>query len=224
MRPDEARSIFDAYPVLAGVSADLQARIRSEMRPIRAEDRHGFFDVDDDCSALPLVAVGTVRVVKPLSTGRVVPLYRLARGEFCVLSVSCLLGDVLYPAAGQAAGEVVGGALPKALFRTLVDQEPSFRNEVFGVFASRLCLLMAVIEEMAVARLDERLAELLVARGPVVHATHQSLADELGTAREVVSRILEHFETEGLVRLRRANVDVLDPENLARACVARPIG
>jgi CRP/FNR family transcriptional regulator, anaerobic regulatory protein len=79
---------------------------------------------------LPLLVSGTVRVLKPLPSGRAMPLYKLGPGEFCVLSVSCLLGDVLYPAAGRAAGTVVGAALPKALFRTLVDEEPTFRNEV----------------------------------------------------------------------------------------------
>jgi CRP/FNR family transcriptional regulator len=94
---------------------------------------------------------------------------------------------------------------------------------VFGVFASRFCLLMALIEEMCVTRLDARLAELLIARGPVIHATHQALADELGTAREVVSRILEHLEAGGFVRLGRARVDLVSPENLARLYAAYPI-
>jgi CRP/FNR family transcriptional regulator, anaerobic regulatory protein len=217
----ETSAIFDAYPLLAQLSPRLQARIRSELRPIRVVDGQGLFDVADTCTALPLLASGAVRVLKPLPSGRSVPLYRLGPGEFCVLSVSCLLGDVRYPAAATAAGEVVGAVLPKALFRTLVDEETAFRNEVFAVFATRLCLLMTLIEEMAIARLDERLAELLISRGPVIHATHQALADELGTAREVVSRILEHFEANGLVRLRRAHVDVIDAGQLAQAYASR---
>ena len=208
--------IFDAYPSLTRLSPRLLARIQSELQPVGAADGHEFFSVGDSCQALPLLASGTVRVLTPLPSGRTVPLYKLGPGEFCVLSVSCLLGDVLYPAAGRAAGTVVGAALPKALFRTLVDDDAAFRNEVFSVFASRLCSLLTLIEEMARTRLDERLADLLVSRGPVIRATHQELADELGTAREVVSRILEHFEDHGLVRLRRARVDILDGRHLAR--------
>jgi CRP/FNR family transcriptional regulator len=208
--------IFDAYPSLTQLSARLLARIQSELQPVGAVDGHEFFNVGDNCPALLLLASGTVRVLKPLPSGRAMPLYKLGPGEFCVLSVSCLLGDVLYPAAGRAASKVIGAALPKALFRTLVDEDPTFRNVVFSLFASRLCSLLALIEEMARTRLDERLADLLVSRGPVIHATHQGLADELGTAREVVSRILEHFEDSGLVRLRRARVDILDARHLAR--------
>jgi CRP/FNR family transcriptional regulator len=210
-------SAFDVYPVLGRLPGRLLARVRDELRPFRAADGQQLFGVGDRCSGVPLITSGTVRVLKPLPSGRVLPLYNVAPGELCVLSVCALLGDVLYPAAGKAIGDVVGATLPKALFRTLVDQAAIFRNEVFAVFAMRLWLLMALIEEMAIMRLDERLADLLVARGPVIRATHQALADELGTAREVVSRILEHFEADGLVRLRRAHVEVLEPQRLAQA-------
>ena len=212
----EHPQIFAAYPSLTRLSPRLLARIQAELQPVGAADGRELFNVGDTCPSLPLLLSGTVRVLKPLPSGRTMPLYKLGPGEFCVLSVSCLLGDVLYPAAGRAAGTVIGAALPKALFRTLVDEDSTFRNEVFGVFASRLCSLLTLIEEMARTRLDERLADLLVSRGPVIHATHQTLADELGTAREVVSRILEHFEDNGFVRLRRARVDILDGRHLAR--------
>lgn len=218
--PSEYQRTVHAYPSLTRLAPRLLARVQSELQPVHAADGHEVFNVGDNCVALPLLVAGSVRVLKPLPTGRALPLYKLGPGEFCVLSISCLLGDVAYPASARTAGEVVGAALPKALFRTLVDEEPTFRNEVFGVFAARLCSLMSLIEEMAMTRLDERLADLLVSRGPVILATHQALADELGTAREVVSRILEHFEDNGLVRLRRARVDVVDPQHLARLYAA----
>lgn len=212
--PSEQSKIFEAYPLLRQLPAHLLTRARSELQPVRAADGQGLFNVGDNCSALPLLVSGSIRVIKPLPTGRDMPLYTLRPGEFCGLSVSCLLGDIAYPAAARAAGDVVGAAMPKLLFRALVDGDAAFRNEMFGLFATRLCFLMTLIEEMAMSRLDERLADLLISRGPVIMATHQALADELGTAREVVSRILEHFEQNGLVRLGRARVDVLDPQNL----------
>jgi len=221
MRPADIQRTFDAYPVLSAMSAGLQSRVRSELQPIRAPAGQRVFGVADRCAVLPLVVDGAIRVVKPLTNGKSLPLYKLKRGELCVLSVSCLLADVVYPAAAQAASDVTGATLPKALFRTLLNDAPAFRNEVFGVFAMRFCLLMALMEEMSVTRLDERLADLLLSRGPVVHATHQVLADELGTAREVVSRILEHFEADGFVRLRRAHVDVISPQDLAHTYAAR---
>ena len=212
--PIEHARILGVYPQLRQLPAHLLNRVRSELQPIRAADSRELFNVGDNCTALPLLVSGSIRVIKPLPTGRTVPLYTLNPGEFCGLSVSCLLADIVYPAAARAAGDVVAAAMPKPLFRTLVDEVPAFRNEVFGLFAAKLCFLMTLIEEMAMTRLDERLADLLISRGPVIKATHQALADELGTAREVVSRILEHFEHNGLVRLRRARVDVLDAQSL----------
>jgi CRP/FNR family transcriptional regulator len=221
--PTPSALVFETYPRLTRLPPRLQARIQSELQPIRARSGQVLFNAADTCTALPLLISGAIRVVKPLPTGRAMPLYKLEPGEFCVLSLSCLLGDVLYPAAARAAGDVVAAALPKALFHTLVEEDPLFRKDVFGAFAARLCFLMALIEEMAMTRLDERLAFLLIARGPVILATHQALADELGTAREVVSRILEHFEDNGIVRLRRARVDVLDAAHLARICATHSI-
>ena len=221
--PTAHTKILEAYTGLTRLPYPLFARVQSELQPVRAADGHELFNVGDSCTVLPLLASGAVRVFKPLPTGRAMPLYKLGPGEFCVLSVSCLLGDVVYPAAARAAGDVVGAALPKALFRTLVDEDTAFRNQVFGLFATRLCFLMSLIEEMAMTRLDERLADLLVSRGPVILTTHQALADELGTAREVVSRILEHFADNGLVRLQRARVDVVDPGHLARLYAAHSV-
>lgn len=220
--PTEHSRILDAYPLLKQLPAHLLIRMRSELQPIRASDSQELFNVGDSCTALPLLVSGSIRVIKPLPTGRTMPLYTLSPGEFCGLSVSCLLADVVYPAAARAAGDVVGATMAKPLFRILVDEVPAFRNEVFGLFAARLCFLMTLLEEMAMTRLDGRLADLLISRGPVIKATHQALADELGTAREVVSRILEHFEHNGLVRLSRARVDVLDARHLARLYAPQP--
>ena len=215
--------IFEAYPIFNRISARLQGCVRSELRHVRADDGQEFFRVGDPCTEWPLIVAGKVRVVKPLPTGRTLPLYTIGPGEFCALSVSCLIGDLAYPAEGRAAGDVVGATLPKSVFQKLLDDDAAFRKEIFGAFAMRFSLLMGVIEEMSRTRMDERLADLLVSRGPVIHATHQALADELGTAREVVSRILEHFEADGLVELRRAQVHVVDAAHLAETYTARQV-
>jgi CRP/FNR family transcriptional regulator len=215
--------IFEAYPVFNRISPRLQGCVRSELRHLRAEHGDELFRVGDPCTEWPLVVAGKVRVVQPLPTGRTLPLYTVSPGEFCAVSVSCLIGDLTYPAAGRAAGDVAGATLPKPVFQKLLDEDAAFRKELFGAFAMRFTLLMGVIEEMSRLRMDERLADLLVSRGPVIHATHQALADELGTAREVVSRILEHFEADGLVSLRRAQVHVVDAAHLAEAYAARQI-
>lgn len=94
-------------------------------------------------------------------------------------------------------------------------QSEPFRRFVFGMYGERLGEVMELVEAVAFQRLDARLAQLLIRRGPVLQATHQSIADELGSVREIVSRLLRSFEERGWVRLERERVTVLDPKALA---------
>jgi CRP/FNR family transcriptional regulator len=95
--------------------------------------------------------------------------------------------------------------------------EPAFRGFIFSLFSERLAELMQLVEEVAFHKLDQRLAALLLGKGRVVHISHQQLADELGSVREMVSRLLKRFEDQSLVRLGREQVEVLDPAGLRRA-------
>ncbi len=95
--------------------------------------------------------------------------------------------------------------------------EPAFRDFIFSLFSERMADLMQLVEEVAFHKLDQRLAALLLGKGRVVRASHQQLADELGSVREMVSRLLKRFEDQGLVRLGREQVEVLDPAGLRRA-------
>jgi CRP/FNR family transcriptional regulator len=136
-------------------------------------------------------------------------------GQGCILSGGCLLGHSDYTARGVAEQDVTLLALPPALFHELMLEFEPFRRFVFAMYGDRLAEVMELVEEVAFRRLDERLAQLLIHRGPVVEATHQKLADELGSVREIVSRLLRSFEERGWVRLERERITVLDPRALA---------
>ncbi len=178
------------------------------------------FEANTPCSGFPLVLDGSVRVCKAMPNGRELVLYRVSPGEGCILSGACLLGNVDYAARGVAETDVtLLGLAPNLFNRLLVEHEP-FRRFVFDMFGTRLAEIMQAVEDIAFRRLDQRLAQLLIQRGPVVNATHQNLADELGTVREVVSRLLRGFEERGWVRLERERVTVIDPRALAT--FARP--
>lgn len=100
--------------------------------------------------------------------------------------------------------------VPRALFTQLIEQHPPFRAYIFSLFGERLADLMQLVEEVAFHKLDQRLAALLLAKGEVVNATHQSLADELGSVREMISRLLKNFQDQGLVALGREQIRILD--------------
>ncbi|MCB1963203.1 MAG: Crp/Fnr family transcriptional regulator, partial [Rhodocyclaceae bacterium] len=167
------------------------------------------------CEGFPFVVSGSIRVIKASPSGRELPLYRVAPGETCVISSSCLLGHEDYNARGVAESDTEMVMLPKAVFDELLG-EPAFRGFVFHLFADRIADLMQLIEEVAFHKLDQRLAALLLGKGRVLHTTHQQLADELGSVREMVSRLLKGFAAQGLVKLGREQVALIDPAGLRR--------
>lgn len=139
----------------------------------------------------------------------------------CVVSTSCLFGQVPLAAHGVATEATELVLLSGAGFARWVRQEP-FRRHVFGIFADRLAELMALAEAVAFQRLDQRLAQALLARGDVLASTHQALADELGTVREIVTRLLRRFERQGWVRLGRERIELVDREALRTVAAGAP--
>jgi CRP/FNR family transcriptional regulator len=173
------------------------------------------FDARQPCRGFPLLLEGSVRVAKSSASGREIVLYRVGPGQGCLLSGGCLLGDTDYTARAVAEEDVTLVSLPPALFQELMLGFEPFRRFVFGMYGERLAEVMELVEEVAFRRLDARLAQLLAQRGPVIEATQQQLADELGSVREIVSRLLRQFEERGWVELARNRVTVRDARALA---------
>jgi CRP/FNR family transcriptional regulator len=132
------------------------------------------------------------------------------------LTTGCLIGASDYPASGIAEADTRLLVLPKDGFDRLMAHHAAFRQYVFSLFAERLADLMALIEAVTFQKLDRRIAGDLLGRGRVLHLTHQQLADEVGSVREIVSRILKTFANEGHVRLGRGSIEILDAAALRR--------
>lgn len=171
------------------------------------------FDEGAPCRGFPMILSGNVRVARGSPGGRTLELYRVGPGEMCVVSTSCLLGHTTLAAHGQASDMTELVVLSREGFEQLTHHEP-FRRLVFSVFAERLADLMALAEALAFQRLDQRLAHALLGHGSVVALTHQALADELGTVREIVTRLLKRFENEGWVVLARERIELTDARAL----------
>ncbi|MCL4744010.1 MAG: Crp/Fnr family transcriptional regulator [Burkholderiaceae bacterium] len=202
------------FPVFAGVPEVRLDELLGAAPLRRVPAGSVLFEPDMRCEGFPLVLEGSVKVVKTSQSGREIVLYRVSPGEGCILSGGCLLGRSDYSARGLAETEVTLLTIPAAQFQDLIVQVPAFRHFVFDMYGSRLAEVMELLEEVAFRRLDTRLARLLVQRGPVISATHQSLADELGSVRVFVSRLLRGFEERGWVSLERERVTVLEPKSL----------
>ena len=203
------------YPALASLDeAALGAALdRSQLLCVPAGTP--MFGEGSPCRQFPLVLEGSIRVAK-CSDGRELQLYRVTPGESCVLTGGCLVGGRDYPATGVVERDARLVVLPKAVFDELMTTHEPFRQYVFSLFAERLADLMTLVEAVAFHRLDRRLAAALLGRGRVVELTHQQLADELGSVREIVTRVLRSFADQGLVRSSRGAVEVLDAAGLRR--------
>ncbi len=173
--------------------------------------------------AFILLIRGTVRVQQVSDTGREIVLYRVSAGESCALTTACLLGYEDYQAEAIAETNVEAVAIPRATFDDLIARSTDFRRFVFTAFSHRVTDLFRVIEEVAFSRVDVRLAQRLLERAnPQGHIdlTHQQLAAELGTAREVISRQLNEFQRRGWISTSRGAIDIARPEELRHLATA----
>lgn len=216
--PDAAAlaALTQLYPALEGIPADERERgLREQAAWVEAPAGTPLFREHEPCRGFPLVLDGEVRVARGSVQGRSLELYRVAPGELCVVSTSCLFGQQGFSAHGDTVGPTRLVVLPPPLFEAWC-AHAAFRHFVFGVFADRLADLMALAEAVAFQRLDQRLAAALLGHGEVLQTTHQALADELGTVREIVTRLLRRFERSGWLVLGRERIELRDPAALRR--------
>jgi CRP/FNR family transcriptional regulator len=191
------------------------AVLENEARHLQVPAGTMLFEEGAPCSGLPFVLAGTVRVARNASSGRSLELYRVTPGELCVVSLCGLFGEAPLVAEGRAMEATELVLLSPPAFSRWAAHEP-FRRFVFGQFADRLADVMAITEAVAFQRLDQRLAGALLGHVTPVRLTHQTLADDLGTVREIVTRLLKRLEQDGCIRLARERIDILDSAALRR--------
>jgi CRP/FNR family transcriptional regulator len=157
-----------------------------------------------------------VRVQLSSEGGREVTLYRVKPGDTCALTTSCLVGKEDYPAEAVIEEDLIALMIPDSEFRQALLDSEDFRLFVFRGFSGRLCTIVSRMEAVTLKTIDERLVtQLLKGDSDLLsNVTHQVLATEIGTAREVVSRKLRSFESNGLIRLSRGRIEILDREKL----------
>jgi CRP/FNR family transcriptional regulator len=198
------------YPFLSELPpAEVDAVLAEQAQAASVPAGVMLFEEGAPCRGFPLVLSGGVRVARGAPDGRSLELYRVTPGELCVVSTSCLFGQHLLTAHGQTFEPTELVLLTPAGFERWSAFQP-FRHYVFGLFADRLAELMQLVEAVAFQRLDQRLATALLGHGATLRLTHQALADELGTAREIVTRLLRRFEASGWVSLGRERIELRD--------------
>jgi len=196
------------YPALEQVSPAL-AQLGASVGPMAVPAGTVLFDANAPCRGFPLVLEGEVKVSRHSGDGRSLELYRVVPGELCLVSSACLFRSTPLSAQGITTKPTSLLLIPPSVFAEWL-QTPAFRDNVLGLFAERMADLTVLVDAVAFHKLDSRLAAALLGRGQDLALTHQSLADELGTVREIITRLLRRFEREGWVELGRSNIQIRD--------------
>ena len=165
----------------------------------------------DTCADIAFILAGELRVYKAAEGGREITLYEIGRGETCILNASCVLANTSYPANAVSIKEGAMLLLPADDFRKLMETSEAVRHFVFGIMSRRLTTVMALVEDVAFGRMDIRLREYLSEKAEhgILRSTHQKIAGDLGTSREVISRLLKDLERKGMVALSRSEITFL---------------
>jgi CRP/FNR family transcriptional regulator len=206
--PIPACSPVDFYPALALVQPGLTA-LGSAAAPMTVPTGTVLFSENAPCQGFPLLLDGEVKVSRSSGDGRTLELYRVVPGELCLVSSACLFRTQPLSAHGVTTKASTLILIAPDVFKRWLDT-PVFRNEVLGLFAERMADLTSLIDAVAFHKLDRRLAAALLGHGQQRAMTHQALADELGTVREMVTRLLRRFEREGWVALGREQIQILN--------------
>jgi len=176
---------------------------------------------DTDCQGLLLVEEGQLRAYILSEEGREVTIYRLFAMDLCLFSASCLMNSIQFDITIETEKDTSLWMIPPDVYKEVMEESAAAANFTNEVMASRFSEVMWLMEQVLWKSFDKRLAAFLTEESVLegtgkLKITHEKIAAHLGTAREVVTRMLKYFQTEGLVRLSRGTVEVVDPEGLRR--------
>jgi CRP/FNR family transcriptional regulator len=206
-----------AMPFLQKADITLINELKQHAQYAKIPAGHDVFVDGDRVDGIALLLSGVVRVYKIGETGREITLYRFGLGQSCILSANAILSQKSFPAIATVEEDAEAVMIPADVFRKWVNKYELWREFVFDLLSERLSTVLAVVDEVVFKRMDRRVASWLLNQAKVqnpMRITHQEIAAELGSSREVISRILEDFSREALLNSGRGTIEVLDLEGL----------
>ncbi len=219
---EQLQRINLALPLLKDATSQLVREFQQAAFLARIPVGHDVFLEGDNVDAIALLISGVVRVYKVGETGREITLYRFGHGESCILTANAILSQKSFPAIATVEKEAEAVMIPADRFRDWVKRYDAWREFVFELLSERLSIVMAVVDEVVFQRMDRRVASLLLSKSKTlhpIHATHHEIAAELGSSREVISRILEDLSQKGLIEVGRGIIEILDFDELSALLV-----
>jgi CRP/FNR family transcriptional regulator len=219
---DQYKQIVHALPFLQRADPPQVREFQESAFFARIPAGRDVFAEGDRVDGIALLVSGVVRVYKIGETGREITLYRFGLGQSCILTANAILSQKSFPAIATVEQEAEAVMIPAATFRDWVRRYDLWREFVFDLLSQRLASVMAVVDEVAFQRMDRRVAAVLLERARLqnpIRLTHQDIAAELGSSREVISRLLEDLASTGAIRSGRGVIEILDFELLQTRAV-----
>lgn len=199
-----------SFPLDPLLSQEDRIKVRSNLLVSEAPSGTVLFD-STSCKGVLLILSGIVRVYILSESGREITLYRLFENDLCTLSVSCVMGSMPIQAMIKTDTDCRIATLSNDIFSEIHARNPAIQKKMLETMNARLSDVMWVVEQVAFRAMDVRIGEYLLSRPSlVIYATHEEIAAELGTAREVVSRMLKYFEKNGYIELSRGKIKIID--------------
>ena len=214
---DHFQQIARLLPFLQGSETQITRDFQRAAYFARIPAGREIFVEGDEVNGIALMISGTIRVYKLSQTGREITLYRFGEGESCVITANAILHQQDFPAIAIVEQDAEAVMIPAETFSEWVRQYDPWREFVFNLVSERLASVMETVDEVAFQRMDRRVASFLLERSQLqnpISITHQEIANEIGSSREVISRLLEDFAEREVVRLSRGEIKVLDLEGL----------
>ena len=213
--------LAEYLPFFPKLSPQQQGLLTDSVEPLEAKAGTVVHNGSLDCLGLLIIRSGQLRVYALSSEGREITLYRLFDHDICLFSASCVMPDIQFEVIIEAEKDTKMWVIPSCLFKDLMEQSAAVANYANQLISSRFSDVMWLMEQIMWKSFDKRLARLLRERialdvSPFLKMTHERIANHLGTAREVVTRMLRYFQSEGMVRLSRGEIAITDEKALRK--------
>ena len=220
MNQSIATKIFSTFPFLQQLDTQIKTDLLSQVQKVKLSAGQFICLEGDFCNHLPLVISGSVRVYKIGESSREITLYHLDKGDSCIMTASCIISQKAFPAFAIAETEVEAIVIPANSLRKWIKYSPIWQDYIFGLLSRRLANVIEIVEEVTFRRMDSRIASYLLKIGhncaENIQITHEEIAQELGTSREVVSRILKSFEKKEILNLSRGMIRLKEKDELEK--------
>ena len=219
IEPDQYERIQAALPFLGKADAEVTRDFMRAAYLTRLPAGQDVFMEGRRVDAIALLLSGSVRVYQIGETGREITLYRFTHGESCILTANAILSQQTFPAIATVERTAEAVMIPADVFRDWIRRIDLWREFLFDLLSRRLSSVIATVDEVAFRRMDARVSAVLLSHSAgqsQVRLTHQQIAAELGSSREVISRLLEDLEADGLVRRSRGSIELVDIPGLRR--------